>query len=82
MTRQQQRAFAFSISIGIVLASLGWIAIRPAMFAGSQPNAGAPVNDEQRLHDMALRDLKETQDEVAKMKAHGIGMHPDGKAGN
>ncbi|WP_219893388.1 hypothetical protein [Aquisediminimonas profunda] len=33
-------------------------------------------SEEQRLHDLALRDLKETQDEVAKMKAHGIGMHP------
>jgi hypothetical protein len=84
MTRQQQRGIVLGISVGIVLAFLGWLLIRPAMFAGSPSPAGAPVNEEQRLHDMALRDLKETQDEVARMKAHGIGMHsnPDGKPGS
>lgn len=79
MTSRQQRVLAFGISIGILLASLGWLAIRPAMFSASvdsHPHLGAQVSEEQRLHDMALRDLKETQDEVAKMKAHGIGMHP------
>lgn len=83
MTTRQQRVLAFGISIGVLLASLGWIAVRPAMFAASvdsHPHLGAQISEEQRLHDMALRDLKETQDEVAKMKAHGIGMHPTASA--
>lgn len=84
MTRQQQHGIVLGISVGVVLAFLGWLAIRPVMFAGSPPPTAAPAREEQRLHDMALRDLKETQDEVARMKAHGIGMHskPDGKPGS
>lgn len=86
MTTRQQRILAFGILLGILLASAGWIAVRPAMFAApadSRPHLGARTSEEQRLHDMALRDLKETQDEVARMKAHGIGMHPTsgGKSG-
>lgn len=73
MTSRQQRVLAFGILIGVVLASLGWLAVRPIL---PVPSGTLQQSEEQRLHDMALRDLKETQDEVAKMKAHGIGTQP------
>jgi hypothetical protein len=84
MIRQKRRVLALGVSVGVVLVALGWPAIRPVLFAESRPHTRASIGEEQRLQEMALRDLRETQDEVARMKAHGIGMHPhpDGEAGN
>lgn len=79
MTSQRQRLLAFGIFIGVVLALLAWLAMRPAMIAqtgGTGQGLGKSQNADQQLHALALRDLKETQDEIAKMKAHGIGMQP------
>jgi|CXWL01.1.fsa_nt_gi hypothetical protein len=79
MTSQRQRLLAFGIFIGVVLVSLAWLAMRPAMIAqsgGTSRGLGNEQSVEQGLHDLALRDLKETQDEIARMKAHGIGMQP------
>lgn len=70
MTLQWLRALMIGAVIAAVFASFGWLAMRQTFV----PPAVAAQNEDQRLHDMALRDLKETQDEVAKMKAHGIGM--------
>ena len=69
MTFQRQRILAFVILIGVLLASVAWLTARHGMW-------GQKASEQQRLHDLALRDLQETQDEIAKMKAHGIGMHP------
>jgi len=79
MTSQRQRLLAFGIFIGVVLVSLAWLAMRPAMIApsgGTSQGLGKEQSVEQSLHDLALRDLKDTQDEIARMKAHGIGMPP------
>jgi hypothetical protein len=73
MTSRRQRFLAFAILTGVVLASLGWLAVRPMLPTAS---GVSQQSEEARQHDLALRDLKETQDEVAKMKAHGIGMRP------
>lgn len=84
MTSRRQRVLTFGIVLGIVLALLGWVTTRPALSGpagASNGLAGVQESEEQRLHKLALRDLKETQDEVARMKAHGIGMNP-GSASN
>ena len=73
MISRQQRALIMGVLIAVILVSLGWLAARRAVL---RPNSIIAISEEQRLHELALRDLKETQDEVAKMKAHGIGMHP------
>lgn len=73
MTSRRQRVLAFAILMGVVVASLGWLVVRPML---PTPSGVSQQSEEERLHSLALRDLKETQDEVAKMKAHGIGMHP------
>lgn len=73
MISRQRRALIMGVLITTAFASFGWLAAqRPVM----RPTRIVATSEEQRLHDMALRDLKETQDEIAKMKAHGIGMHP------
>lgn len=74
MTSRLQRALTMGALVSVIFVSFGWLAAR-----GTSLHPAAVVvgrSEEQRLHDLALRDLKETQDEVAKMKAHGIGMHP------
>lgn len=73
MTSRQQRVLTMGAFIAIIFALLGWQAARRMMLPTP---VSTSQSEEQRLHDLALRDLKETQDEVAKMKAHGIGMHP------
>lgn len=73
MTSRQQRVLTLGVVIASIFALFGSQTVRTSL----SPSAGtATQSEEQRLHDLALRDLKETQDEVAKMKAHGIGMHP------
>lgn len=73
ITTRPQRVLAVGAFICAGFASLGWLAARGTIPPESQPLA---VQEEQRLHDMALSNLRETQEEVAKMKAHGIGVRP------
>lgn len=58
----------------IVLATLSSRSISLDQPTASHRPAAMKDLEDRRLHDLAIRDLKETQDEVAKMKAHGIGM--------
>ena len=73
MTSRQQRVLTLGAMIAVISASFGWQAARRVAMPSP---AVVPQTEDQRLHDLALRDLKDTQDEVAKMKAYGIEMHP------
>lgn len=80
MTSQQQRTIALGLLVAVCLIFLAALSIRPAMFGSSKPSPellDRRTAEDQRLHDMAIRDLRETQDEIAKMKAFGIGMSVD-----
>lgn len=85
MTSQKQRTIIFSVLIAVCLVFLAVLSNRPAMFGSSKPShelLDRRTAEDQRLHDMAIRDLRETQDEITKMKAFGIGMPVDaGKSG-
>lgn len=77
MRVQRHRILAFGICALLALIAVAWMVSRSGTPDPSLSQYGTRdprVSEEQRLHALALRDLKETQDEVAKMKAFGIGM--------
>lgn len=80
MTSQKQRTIVFGLLIAVCLIFLAALLNRPALFGSSKPShelLDRRTAEDQRLHDRAIRDLRETQDQVAKMKAFGIGMSTD-----
>ena len=77
MTSQKQRTVLFSVIVAACLIFLAALSIRPTMFEPSKPShelLDRSTAENKRLHDIAIRDLRDTQDEIAKMKAYGIGM--------
>ena len=77
MTSQKQRTIVFSVLVAACLIFLAALSIRPTVFGTSKPShelLDRRTAEDQRLHDLAISDLRETQDEVARMKAFGIGM--------
>lgn len=79
MASQRQLTFLFGLLIAASLILMAVFFARPNMFSGAKPShelLDRKDEEAQRLHTMAIRDLRETQDEIARMKAHGIGMSP------
>lgn len=79
MASQRQLTFLFGLLIAASLIFMAVFFARPNMFSGAKPShelLDRKGEEAQRLHTMAIRDLRETQDEIARMKAHGIGMPP------
>lgn len=70
MTLRTKIVLGVGSASAIAIVSLLLIPGEPGMVAQSQQR------DPGNLRHYALRDLQETQAEVAKMKAHGIGMKP------
>ena len=80
MTSQTQRTILFSVLVGVCLIFLAALSSRPDMFGPSKPShelLDRSAAEDKRLNDMAIRDLRDTQDDIAKMKAFGIGMPVD-----
>ena len=79
MASQRQLTILFGLLIAASLIFMAVLSGRPSIFTTAKPShelldrTGAEA---QRLHTMAILDLRETQDEITKMKAHGIGMAP------
>lgn len=79
MAWQRQITILFGLLIAACLIFLAVLSGGPSRFDLSAPSHQRLDRKEaeaRRLHDLAIRDLRETQDEIAKMKAHGIGMTP------
>jgi hypothetical protein len=77
MASQKQRTIVFGLLVAVCLIFLAALSSRPTLFGFSKAAhelLDRRTAEDQRLQDMAIRDLRETQDEIAKMKAFGIGM--------
>jgi hypothetical protein len=80
MTSQKQRTIVFSVLVAACVIFLAALSSRPAIYGTSKPSKellNRRTAEDQRLHDVAIQEVRETQDEVAKMKAYGIGMPVD-----
>ena len=76
MTSRKQFALLFSLVFAACLVFL-LLFSGPGIFAPSKPSVetlNPQITEAERRQRFALQDLQETRAEIAKMKAHGIGM--------
>ena len=73
MTSRKHHVVLFSLLFAACLIGLLLVMGRHGFFVSPYSSASAP-DAAARQREWAMKDLQETRDQIAKMKAHGIGM--------